>query len=83
MKPKLARIGRELMGLFVDDGRFALAIGLWLLMMAWATRFIALGVEYRGPVLFLGLAALLAWTCLTATASHAKRRARSATGRSG
>ncbi len=49
----------EIVGLFVDDGRFALAIVLWL-VVAWAVL-PRLGIAAAGQavVLFAGLALIL------------------------
>lgn len=68
----IAGVGRELAGLFVDDGRFALAIVVWVLIMAGVARYG--GGAYGGAVLFLGLAAILVWTCLSATSAHVRRQ---------
>jgi hypothetical protein len=55
----LRTVLRELVGLFVEDRLFALAIALWLLA-AGAIAALAIGTpEIRGLVLFLGLAAIL------------------------
>jgi hypothetical protein len=49
----------ELVGLFVDDGSFALAIVAWL-GIAWLMlpQLPAAG-EWKGPILFVGLAIVL------------------------
>ncbi len=55
----LRTVVRELVGLFVEDRLFALAIALWLLATA-AIAALSIGTpEIRGLVLFLGLAAVL------------------------
>ena len=55
----LQTVVRELVGLFIEDRLFALAIAAWLLVAA-ALAALALGTpEIRGLVLFLGLAAVL------------------------
>jgi len=55
----LRTVVRELVGLFVEDRLFALAIALWLLAMG-AIAALSIGTpEIRGLVLFLGLAAVL------------------------
>ncbi len=52
-------IVRELYGLFVDDGSFAIAILVWLgLAVAMVPRATA-GAWWAGPALFVGLAAIL------------------------
>ena len=60
----LKRILDEAVGLFVDDGAFALAIVVcvavvWALA-AWATQL----RPYCGPILFVGLAAILVESAL-------------------
>ncbi len=55
----LNTIVRELVGLFIEDRLFALAIAVWLLL-AGAIAALTIGTpEIRGLVLFLGLAAIL------------------------
>lgn len=55
----LRRIVAEIVGLFVEDKLFALAIAIWV-AVAGAMAAYALGSpEVRGLVLFLGLAAVL------------------------
>ena len=55
----LRTVVRELVGLFVEDRLFALAIALWLLTTG-AIAALSIGTpEIRGLVLFLGLAAVL------------------------
>lgn len=55
----IGTIGRELLGLFVDDGAFALAIIAWLLAMGVAALYFGLEGRWTGVVLFAGLAAIL------------------------
>ena len=51
-------IFRDILGLFVDDGSFALAILLWLGLVSLLVR--ALQLPFAGGmILFLGLAAIL------------------------
>jgi hypothetical protein len=52
-------IFREILGLFVDDGSFALAILLWLAVVGWATPRLGIPAAIRGVVLFAGLALIL------------------------
>ena len=55
----LQTVVRELIGLFIEDRLFALAIAAWLLV-AGAIAAFALGTpEIRGLVLLLGLAGIL------------------------
>ncbi len=55
VKPILA----EIYGLFVDDGSFAIAILVWLGLYWLLVSRIGLSHRAMGPVLFLGLAAIL------------------------
>jgi hypothetical protein len=55
---------RELLGLFVDDARFALTILLWLTAVALLMPQVPLPLSWRGVLLFLGLAAALIGHCL-------------------
>jgi hypothetical protein len=52
-------IGRELLGLFVDDGSYAAAILVWVGLAVVALPRLGLGARWDGPVLFAGLAAIL------------------------
>ncbi len=54
----LKTILHEILGLFVDDGSFALAILLWLALVWFLVRLLQLPAA-GGIVLFLGLAAIL------------------------
>jgi hypothetical protein len=53
-------IFREIFGLFVDDGSFALAILLWLAVVRWATPHFNVPTGITGVILFAGLALILA-----------------------
>jgi hypothetical protein len=56
----LRTIFRELFGLFVDDGSFALQILLWLGLTAFLLpHLVGYLSRARGAILFLGLAAIL------------------------
>jgi hypothetical protein len=68
----LVPIGRELYGLFVDDGRFALIILLWLAIVALSQPLIPLPSVWRGAELFAGLALALVWSCLHHVAHTAR-----------
>ncbi|HTD96824.1 MAG TPA: hypothetical protein VK627_07830 [Edaphobacter sp.] len=61
---------REVYGLFVDDGSFALAVLVWL-GLAWLVmpRF-GISPGWRGVVLFAGLASIL----VQSTWGYARRR---------
>jgi hypothetical protein len=56
----LKNIFREIFGLFVDDGSFALAILLWLAVVRWATPHLNVPTGITGVILFAGLALILA-----------------------
>ena len=53
-------IGSELIGLFVDDGMFAGAIILWVVLIGVAAAVaISVPAYWRGILLFVGLAVIL------------------------
>jgi hypothetical protein len=56
----LKNIFREIFGLFVDDGSFALAILLWLAVVRWAAPRLNISSGITGVILFAGLALILA-----------------------
>jgi hypothetical protein len=56
----LKNILREIFGLFVDDGSFALAILLWLALIRGATPYLNIPSAITGIILFAGLALILA-----------------------
>jgi hypothetical protein len=56
----LKNIFREVFGLFVDDGSFALAILIWLAVVRWATPHFNIPSGITGVILFAGLALILA-----------------------
>lgn len=55
----LTTIVRELLGLFIDDGAFALAILAWLVLAALCRTWLLQARHLGGPLLFAGLAILL------------------------
>jgi len=55
----LKNIFREIFGLFVDDGSFALAIIIWLVLIRWTTSHLSLSPAATGILLFAGLALIL------------------------
>ena len=57
---------REIFGLFVDDGKFASLILLWIGFAAWLLPRLT-HTPPNGLLLFAGLAALLAGSCLRYT----------------
>jgi len=56
----LKNILREIFGLFVDDGSFALAILLWLAVVRWTAPRLNIPSGITGFILFAGLALILA-----------------------
>ena len=65
-------IFREIYGLFVDDGSFALLILLWLGLTVFLIPWLGWIPRWRGPLLFLGLAAIL----ITSATRYARRSIR-------
>ena len=64
----LSAVVSEVIGLFVDDAGFALAIAAWLLVFALLVSFTAVVSQaWAGLLLFAGLAAILVLGCLQAT----------------
>jgi len=61
---------REIFGLFVDDGAFALAILIWLSFMRWLASHIILSAVTIGIILFAGLALIL----IESTTRYARRK---------
>ncbi len=55
----LKSIAREIYGLFVDDGSFAVAILAWLVVCIVALSREAAGAWWSGPALFAGFAVIL------------------------
>ena len=55
----IKNILREIYGLFVDDGAFALAILIWLGIMGWTTSHLGLTPTISAILLFAGLALIL------------------------
>ncbi|MBN8909798.1 MAG: hypothetical protein J0H99_25095 [Rhodospirillales bacterium] len=55
----LGTVGEELVGLFVDDGRFAASIVCWIILCALVLPRIGLPPGLPPILLYLGLAALL------------------------
>jgi hypothetical protein len=52
-------IAREVVGLFVDDGSFALAILVWLALVVVVLPRVAAGAHWAGLALLAGLAVIL------------------------
>jgi hypothetical protein len=55
----LRKLLAGLWGLFVDDGRYALAIMVWLLLAWWLLPLLHLGDGWNAPVFAAGLLAIL------------------------
>jgi len=55
----LKTIIREIYGLFVDDGSFALAIVVWLGIAAFILPRVAIPASANGPILLAGLLLIL------------------------
>ncbi|HKR77008.1 MAG TPA: hypothetical protein VJR95_10095 [Rhodanobacter sp.] len=55
----LRKLLAELWGLFVDDGRYALAIMVWLLLAWRVLPLLQLGDGWNAPVFAAGLLAIL------------------------
>lgn len=60
----LKTIAREVWGLFVDDGSFAVAIVVWLGLVVVALPRFAPAARWGAPILFAGLAAILCGSVL-------------------
>ncbi len=63
---------KEIFGLFVEDGSYALAIVVWLLLAAWAVPHLV-GPSWRAPLLFAGLLLILCESTLRSARQHGKR----------
>jgi len=57
-------VAREILGLFVDDGSFALAILIWLALSILILPRIVAEVAWTGPMLFTGFALILIQSAL-------------------
>jgi hypothetical protein len=55
----LKSITREVFGLFVEDGSFAISILAWVVVAVVLLPRIAQAVRWAGPALFAGLAVIL------------------------
>ncbi|KZC27032.1 hypothetical protein RHOFW510R12_35155 [Rhodanobacter sp. FW510-R12] len=55
----LKSIFREIFGLFVDDGSFAIAILVWLALLWLALPHLPIPAVWHGVILFAGLIAIL------------------------
>jgi hypothetical protein len=52
-------IVQELLGLFIDDGSFALAIVVWIAVLWFLAARVLHGATWSGAVLFAGLGLIL------------------------
>lgn len=66
-------IPREIYGLFVDDGAFALAILVWLSFMRWTASRLRLSPAISAILLFAGLVLIL----IESTARYARHKRQS------
>jgi hypothetical protein len=64
---------REIYGLFVDDGAFALAILIWLSFIRWTNSHLRLSPATSAIILFAGLALIL----IESTARYARHKKQS------
>ena len=55
----LRTIFKELLGLFVDDGSFSIAILVWLGLLWGVLPHLAIPAAWHAVILFVGLAAIL------------------------
>ena len=55
----LRSIAREILGLFVEDGSFAVGILVWVVLAVVVLPRVAWGARWAGPALFAGLAGIL------------------------
>ena len=72
MMRRITLVLRELLGLFVDDARFALTVLAWLTAFALLLPQLPLPA-WRGALLFAGLAVILVWHCLRHVTCRARR----------
>jgi membrane protein implicated in regulation of membrane protease activity len=67
-------IAREVIGLFVDDGSFAAAILVWLVLAVVVLPRVAPAAHWSGPALFAGLALILIESALRFSRRRTKKR---------
>jgi membrane protein implicated in regulation of membrane protease activity len=68
----LRSIAREIYGLFVDDGSFAIEILVWVMLVVATLPRVPLGAPWAGPALFAGLAVILIQSVLRFARRHTK-----------
>ena len=78
MKRPITLVLRELLGLFVDDARFALTVLAWLAVFPLLLPHVPVPLSWRGALLFTGLAVILVWHCLRQVAHWADHASRDA-----
>ena len=66
----LKTIFREILGLFVDDGSFAIAILVWLALLWWLLPHLPMGGLWQAVILFAGLIAILIESVLRRARQH-------------
>jgi protein-S-isoprenylcysteine O-methyltransferase Ste14 len=76
MMRRIPPVLRELLGLFVDDAHFVLAVLAWLAVFALLLPQVPLPLSWCGILLFAGLAVILVWHCLRQVAHWASRTSR-------
>lgn len=67
-------IAWELLGLFVDDGSFALAILGWLILIWAAVPHFHIVTWLKGPLLLFGLVVILCESAIRAAKPHQEQR---------
>lgn len=66
----LKTIFREIFGLFVEDGSFAIAILAWLALLWWLLPHLPIAGLWQAVILFAGLIAILIESVLRRTRHH-------------
>ena len=67
---RIKNILREILGLFVDDGAFAVAILLWLAVIRWVAPRVHIPARETGILLYVGLALILSESALRYARRH-------------
>ncbi len=70
----ISNIFREIFGLFVDDGSFAVAILAWLAVVHWMGPYLRLAPAATAVIFFAGLALILAESALRYARSRQPKR---------
>jgi hypothetical protein len=70
----ILKILREIFGIFVDDGSFALAVLVWLAVVYWTTPHLCLPPAGTVIIFFSGLALILAESALRYSRRRQPRR---------